>query len=107
MTLEDVVEEIVGEIHDEYDIEEVDFRLISPGRYLVDGAVSLRAVNRRFKLELPEEHATTLAGYLLRVMGRIPAEGDSCEERGILFRVRTMEDRRIEQVEMVLGNQNL
>ena len=104
VTLEDVVEEIVGEIHDEYDIEEVDFRLLGPGRYLVDGAVSLRAVNRRFKLEIPEEHATTLAGYLLRIMGKIPVEGDSCEEKGILFRVRTMVDRRIEQVEMVLAN---
>lgn len=106
VTLEDVVEEIVGEIHDEYDIEEVDFRQLGPGRYLVDGAVSLRAVNRHFKLELPEEHATTLAGYLLRIMGKIPVEGESCEAGGILFRVRTMEDRRIEQVEMVLTGKN-
>jgi len=104
VTLEDVVEEIVGEIHDEYDIEEVDIRLLGPGRYLVDGAVSLRVVNRHFKLDLPEEHVTTLAGYLLRIMGKIPVEGDSCEDKGILFRVRTMEDRRIEQVEMVLVN---
>ncbi len=103
VTLEDVVEEIVGEIHDEYDIEEVDFRQLGPGRYLVDGAVSLRAVNRRFKLELPEEHATTLAGYLLQVMGKIPSEGESCNEGGIVYRVRRMEDRRIEEVEMVLA----
>lgn len=103
VTLEDVVEEIVGEIHDEYDIEEVDFRQLAPNRFLVDGAVSVRTVNRRFKLELPEDHVTTLAGYLLRVMGRIPAEGESFEEDGIVFRVRTMDDRRIEEVEMVLG----
>ncbi len=103
VTLEDVVEEIVGEIHDEYDIEEVEFRQLGPGRYLVDGAVSLRTVNRRFKLELPEGHATTLAGYLLQIMGKIPTEGESCDEGGILFRVRRMEDRRIEEVEMVLA----
>jgi magnesium and cobalt exporter, CNNM family len=103
VTLEDVVEEIVGEIHDEYDIEEVDFRQLEPSRFLVDGAVSLRTVNKRFKLELPEDHVTTLAGYLLRVMGKIPAEGDSFEEEGILFRVKRMDDRRIEEVEMLLA----
>ncbi len=103
VTLEDVVEEIVGEIHDESDIEEVDFRQLAPGRFLVDGAVSLRAVNRRFKLTLPEDHVTTLAGYLLRVMGRIPQEGESFEEEGILFRVKRMDDRRIEEVEMLLA----
>jgi len=102
VTLEDVVEEIVGEIHDEYDIEEVDFRQLAAGRFLVDGAVSVRTVNRRFKLELPEDHVTTLAGYLLRVMGKIPVEGDSFEEGGILFKVKRMEDRRIEEVEMRL-----
>lgn len=102
VTLEDVVEEIVGEIHDEYDIEAVDFRQLGPGRFLVDGAVSLRTVNRRFKLDLPEDHATTLAGYLLQIMGKIPDEGESCDEGGILYRIRRMEDRRIEEVEMVL-----
>ncbi len=103
VTLEDVVEEIVGEIHDEFDIEEVDFRKLGPGRYLVDAAVSLRTVNRRFSLELPEEKVTTLAGYLLQLLGRIPLEGDSCEQDGVLFRVRRMEDRRIEEVEMVFS----
>ena len=104
VTLEDVIEEIVGEIHDEYDIEEVDFRQLGPGRFLVDAAVSLRTVNRRFKLDLPEEHVTTLAGYLLQIMGRIPQEGESFEESGVLFRVRRMDDRRIEEVEMVLAS---
>ncbi len=103
VTLEDVVEEIVGEIHDESDIEEVDFRKLQPDRYLVDGAVSVRAVNRRFKLELPEDQVTTLAGYLLQVMGKIPTEGDSFEDGGILFRVKRMDDRRIEEVEMLLA----
>ncbi|MCW8858404.1 MAG: CNNM domain-containing protein [Deltaproteobacteria bacterium] len=102
VTLEDVVEEIVGEIHDEYDIEEFDFRKLGEGHYLIDAALPLREVNRRFDLNLPEEHVTTLAGYLLQIMGKIPVEGDSCEEGGILFRVRRMEERRIEDVEMIL-----
>ncbi len=102
VTLEDVVEEIVGEIHDEHDIEEADFRPLGPKRYLVDGAVALRILNRRFQLGLPEEHVTTLAGLLMQQMGKIPVEGDSCEIDGIRFGVRQMEDRRIETVEMRL-----
>jgi putative hemolysin len=102
VTLEDVVEEIVGDIHDEYDDGVVDFTEIALRHYLVDASIPLREVNRRFDLTLPEEHVTTLAGYLLQIMGRIPAEGDSCEEGGILFRVRRMEERRIEEVEMLL-----
>jgi len=102
VTLEDVVEEIVGEIHDEHDIEEVDYTPLGPKRFLVDGAVSLRILNRRFQLELPEEHVTTLAGLLMQKMGKIPVEGDFCEINAIRFGVRQMDDRRIEAVEMRL-----
>ncbi len=105
VTLEDVVEEIVGEIHDEYDIEEVDFRQLGPNRFMVDAAVSLRIVNNHFKLALPEDHVTTLAGFLLREMGRIPSEGESFERGGIMFRIKRMDDRRIDEVEMVLPEQ--
>ena len=103
VTLEDVVEEIVGDIHDEYDIEELDFRKLGKGHYLIDAAMPLREVNRRFELNLPEEHVTTLAGHLLQMMGKIPAEGDCCEEGSLLFRVRRMDDRRIEEIEMVVS----
>ena len=102
VTLEDIVEEIVGEIQDEYDVEEVLFREIAPGCYLVDGSASLRTVNRRFGLQLSEEHANTLAGFLLRTMGTIPQEGDNCQSDGTLFTVRKVVDRRIEEIEMRL-----
>ena len=102
VTLEDVVEEIVGEIQDEYDVEEVLIKEIAPGRYLVDGSASLRSINRRFSLQLSEEHANTLAGFLLRIMGTIPEVGDSCVSDGTRFIVRKMEDRRVEEIEMIL-----
>ncbi len=103
VTLEDVVEEIVGDIHDEYDVEELDFRKLGEGHYLIDAAMPLREVNRRFELNLPEEHVTTLAGHLLQMLGKIPTEGDCCEEENLLFRVRRMDDRRIEEIEMVIS----
>ncbi len=101
-TLEDIFEEIVGEIQDEYDVEEVLFRETAPGHYLVDGSASLRTINRRFGLDLSEEHANTLAGFLLRVLGAIPQEGDRCESDGTVFVVKKVVDRRVEEIEMTL-----
>jgi len=102
VTLEDIVEEIVGEIRDEYDIEEVLVRELAPGSFLVDGSASLRSINRRFKLHLSEEHATTLAGFLLRTFGTIPKAGESCVAEGVRFDVRKVVDRRVEEIEMTL-----
>ncbi len=102
VTLEDIVEEIVGEIQDEYDIEEAEFKELSPGSYLVEGSMSLRALNRRFHLELSEEHANTLAGFLMHQLGVIPDEGAVLDVDGIQFVVKKVVERRIEKIEMRL-----
>ncbi len=102
VTLEDIIEEIIGEIQDEYDIEQVDVRQVGPQRYLLDGSISLRALNRRFELEFAEEHVNTLAGFLARQLGSIPQEGDICEIDEIVFTVRKMVEHRVEEVEMLL-----
>ena len=102
-TLEDIVEEIVGEIQDEYDEEDILVNALGSNRYLVDGSVAIRYINKRFELELSEEHVNTLAGFLLNSLGSIPEVGASCEEDGVLFTVREVEDRRIEQIEVQLS----
>ncbi len=102
VTLEDIVEEIVGEIQDEYDEEDVLIRPLEEGRFLVDGSTPLRDINRRFNLDLSGEHVNTLAGFLLHVLGRIPEEGDQCEAQGVKLTVRRMEDHRVEEIEMHL-----
>ena len=99
-TLEDIVEEIVGEIQDEYDEEEILVTKLGSDLYLVDGSTAIRYINRRFGLSLSEEHVTTLAGFLLRSLGSIPEEGDVCEVAGAIFTVREVVDRRIEKIEM-------
>ncbi len=101
-TLEDIVEEIVGEIQDEYDEDEILIKHLGPNRYLVDGSVAIRYINRRFELNLSEEHVNTLAGFLLDSLGSIPETGVVCEVQGVRFTVREVEDRRIEQIEMLI-----
>lgn len=102
VTLEDIVEEIVGEIQDEYDDDDVLLREMEPGRYLIDGSTSLRAINRRFGLDFSEEHVNTLAGFMLRLLGTIPQEGDRCQANGAELTVRKVVGRRIEEIEMRL-----
>jgi len=99
-TLEDIVEEIIGEIQDEYDEEEILVRPLGQNRYMVDGSAAIRYINRRFELSLSEEHVNTLAGFLLNSMGSIPEVGAVCEVDGVRFTVREVEDRRIELIEM-------
>lgn len=103
VTLEDIFEEIVGEIQDEYDVEEVLIRELEPGRFLVDGSASLRTINRRFGLHFSEEHANTLAGLLLRTMGTIPQQGERCAVDGVTLIVRKVLDRRVEEIEMIFA----
>jgi putative hemolysin len=99
-TLEDIVEEIVGEIQDEYDEEEILVQPLGPNRYLVDGSTTLRYLNRRYGLSLSEEHVNTLAGFLMHKLGSIPEEGVVCEAEGVRFTVLQVEDRRIEKIDM-------
>jgi len=102
VTLEDIVEEIVGDIQDEYDADEALFRELGPGRFLIGGSAPLRDVNQKFDLQLSEEHATTLAGFLLHCLGTIPVRGESCEAQGAVFIVRGVVDMRIETIELKL-----
>ena len=102
LTLEDLLEEIVGEIDDEYD-EETRSRCVEQpdGTFLLDGMLAVRDANRQFGLELPEEgRYTTLAGFLMAQTGRILGPGDSVEHGGAVFRVERVERRRIRWVRL-------
>ena len=101
VTLEDIFEEVFGEIEDEYDVEESLIRKLTPGCYLVDGSASLKTINSRFGLEFSEEHVTTLAGFVLQGLGRIPREGDKFRsDENVLLVVSKMIEQRIDLVEM-------
>lgn len=103
VTLEDVIEEVFGDIEDEYDVEEALIRELGAGRYLVDGSLTVRDINNRFGLKLSEEHVTTLAGYVLQALGTIPGEGEACSIDGLRLIVRKMDGQRVETVELDLS----
>ncbi|MBW3628625.1 MAG: hemolysin family protein [Gemmatimonadetes bacterium] len=104
LTMEDLLEEIVGEINDEYDVAEPEFAATPEGDVLIDGGAALSEVNERFELELPEEDFDTLGGYIFGMLGRVPVPGDEVgplgNGRGIMLHVEEIEDRRITRVRL-------
>ena len=99
LTLEDLLEEIVGDIHDEYD-EEVREQIKRDGEgYILDGMLAVRDANRHFGLGLAEDgRYTTIAGYLLARAGRLLRPGDRVEDEAGVFSVERVENRRISRV---------
>jgi putative hemolysin len=76
VTMEDIIEELFGEIKDEYDIEEEIFRKISHDTYLISGKVEVDLINEKYKLNIPYGDYETLGGYITSRLGRIPAQGE-------------------------------
>ena len=101
VTLEDIVEEIVGEIHDEYDRPEAAlYRQVGEGEYLFWGRVDLDDVNDLLGTHFDRNIADTLGGFIYSRLGRIPQEGEHLEAQGWDITVEKVDGRRIQQVRM-------
>src|SRR6185436_1675945 len=104
ITLEDLLEEIVGEISDEHD-EEVNEQIspVSDRIYVLDGALAVRDLNRRLKTSLPESEAYTIVGgFLMSVVGHVLQPGEVIEHEGLKFTVEKVERRRLLGVRLEL-----
>ena len=104
VAMEDILEEIVGEIHDEYDENEEDFvHKISDKEYLVEGSVNLDDFNDRLELNLESEEYDSLGGFIIEHLDRLPELGDSVTTSdGIRLVVESLDKNRIEKVHVYL-----
>ena len=101
VALEDVVEEIVGEIHDESDIEEKKLKVLSDGVVLADAQVSIRDLETHLDVEFPDDgDYETLGGFLTATAGRVPPTGSLVVWGGLTFTVKAADDRRVQKVEI-------
>src|SRR5262245_20714030 len=102
VTMEDLLEEIVGDIYDEYDEPEPDFEVTAEGEILVDGGASIDEVNERFEMDQVSPDFDTIGGYIFGALGRLPVKGDkvAADGSGELTVVET-EDRRVTRVKVV------
>ena len=108
VTLEDLLEEIVGEINDEFD-EEVRSQIVKEanGTYVLSGMLTVRDANRQLKLALPETGGyTTIAGFLLARSGRLLQQGETVEYEGMSFAVEVLDRRRIRRIRFTPPREN-
>jgi CBS domain containing-hemolysin-like protein len=98
VTLEDLVEEIVGEIQDEHEVEPMPFEQVSPSEVQVAGSVSLSELADHLDVELPVDTYDTIGGFVFGQLGRLPRLGDEVTFDGGRVRVLTMDKRRVARV---------
>jgi len=103
ITIEDLIEEIVGNIADEYDEDVKDFQKLDSNVYIVDGLVSIDEVNEKLNLKLPTEHHDTIGGFVLNLIGNIPEPGESVQFENITFTVEKIDEKRIEQIKIQIN----
>ncbi len=98
VTLEDLLEEIVGEVSDPFDVVEPNIRPLPDGSYLIDGRTLIEEVNERLGLDLHDPHYDTIAGYVLGQLGRIPKPKEVVETDHVKIQVESMDGLRIARI---------
>jgi len=101
VTLEDIIEEIVGDIVDEKDIEVQGVRVQADGSLLVDGKVTVRDLNRQFDWRLPDDEAATIAGLVIHEAQRIPEVGQAFSFHGFRFEVKARKGHQVTRLRLV------
>jgi CBS domain containing-hemolysin-like protein len=104
VTLEDLLEEIVGEIQDEFDTEENPIRKLSQNVYLVEARLPIDEVNDAIGSAIPEEEAETLGGFIFTLAGVIPKSGDRFEYKNLLFVVEAVVGQRVKLIKVIVRN---
>ena len=105
VTLEDVLEEIVGEIEDEYDTEETLVEPLSDGSYRVAAKIDIDDLNEEMNLQLPTENSDTLGGFIYELVGKIPSQGEAVDYQGLQFIIDRVHRQRIVRVRIRRGEE--
>lgn len=98
ITIEDLVEEIVGDIADEFDIQDEEIKPIKENEFIVDGGTRIDAINELFEVEIVSEDFDSIGGYILGELGRLPVTGESIERFGLTIDIESVGKNRIEQI---------
>ncbi|MBM4333260.1 MAG: HlyC/CorC family transporter [Deltaproteobacteria bacterium] len=98
VTVEDILEEVVGEIEDEYDVGQPLYKRIGPRKFLINARMEVDHINENLKFGLPKGDYETLGGFVLERMGRVPLPGEGFRFQGILFEVLKADERSVSEV---------
>lgn len=102
VTMEDLIEEIVGEIEDEYDEGSIDdeIRVLNKNAYLLDGALRLEDLDERLNLKLESDEVDTIAGFIFEKFDRIPEQGEVLEYENLVFTILDLDKNRISKIKL-------
>lgn len=101
ITMEDLVEEIVGEIQDEYDTQEEEITVVKEDEYIVDGSTKIDLVNEMLGIFIETEEFDSIGGFVLGEIGRLPHEGETIEYNGIKFIAEKIDKNRIDKIRII------
>lgn len=105
VTMEDIIEQVMGDIDDEYDEEEEIIDKIDDNTYLVDGDVDLDDLDEELGIDLKSDNSETIGGFLIDILGEIPDESDIgriIEFEDYKFKIMSVKERRIERVKIYM-----
>lgn len=106
VTLEDILEEIVGEIHDEYDKVEKNYEVLSDGSIVIDAEMLVSDFNKEFGESIPEgADYESVGGFVLKLAGRIPSEGEKIKFKNVIFEVTKKSNRRVIELKIIREKQ--
>lgn len=103
VTVEDLLEELVGEIQDEYDREDAQFQTLEPGVHLIDARMAIDDLNDLLDLDLPHEDFDTVGGFVFGQFGRQSSIGESVQYENLAFTVEKTDGRRVDQIKLIVS----
>ncbi len=103
VTMEDLVEEIVGEISDEYDMQTKEIETIREGEYIVDGSTRIDELNELIGTNIESEHYESIGGFMIQLLGRLPRQGESVDYMSTRFIIENMEKNRIKKIRVLMS----
>ena len=102
--LEDIIEEVIGEIQDEFDDEKEEIIRIGENSFLCDARINMHDLNEELNLDLPEEEFDTLGGFVFELFGKIPARYEKVSYKNLEFVIQEMEGHKIKSIKILLAD---
>lgn len=102
VTIEDLIEEIVGDISDEYDVQANEIETIREGEYVVDGSTRIEELNEMIGTRIESEHYDSIGGFIIGEVGRLPQQGESIEYENTKFIIENIEKNRVKKIRVLM-----
>ena len=107
LTMEDIIEEIMGDISDEHDEKTEECKQIDENTFEFDGMASLEDSGERIGINFEDEEQVTIGGYVFNLLGRVPVAGDKAEDESCIYEVLEVDGNRVKKIRVVLKQNNL